>query len=140
MAAPRPWYARIGIAGLIAAAFVCGRGADAAPAPGSYEIVLDEMNRSGERAVVDLKPVGNKTLVTIKATGAPADPQPAHFHSGSCDKYNARPLHMLALVVNGGSTTTLDVPIDQLVKGDLVINVHRSLTDIATIASCGVAK
>jgi hypothetical protein len=43
-------------------------------------------------------------------------------------------------VVNGESTTTLDMPMEALIKGDLVINVHRSLTDIATVAACGVSK
>jgi hypothetical protein len=47
---------------------------------------------------------------------------------------------MLAAVVKGESTTTVDVPIEKLTSGELVINVHKSFNDIATVASCAVAK
>ena len=105
-----------------------------------YQIVLGEIGHSSQHGIATLKAEGGKTRVTIKLTGGPADPQPSHFHTGTCEQYGPRPLYMLQSIVNGESSTTLDIPIDRLTKGDLVINVHRSLTDIASVTACGVAR
>ncbi|MDB5040510.1 MAG: hypothetical protein JWN27_1236 [Candidatus Eremiobacteraeota bacterium] len=118
-------------------------GASAAPvsaADAPVEIHLNAMNGSGESGIAILTSQGAKTIVELKMSGAPADPQPAHFHSGTCDNYGPRPLYPLRAVVKGGTTTTLDVPIEKLLAGDLVINVHKSFDDIATVVSCTVAK
>ena len=109
-------------------------------ADGVVRIPLDAMGGSGESGVAILTPQGAKTVVELQMKGGPGDPQPAHFHTGTCDKYAPRPLYPLRAVVKGGSTTTLDVPIEKLTGGDLVVNVHKSFDDIATVASCAVAK
>jgi hypothetical protein len=125
-------------AALIACASLAGTSAFAAD--GSVRVPLAAMNGTGETGVAVLTPQGDKTVVELKMKDAPADAQPAHFHTGTCDKYAPRPLYPLHPVVKGTSTTTLDVPIDKLTGGDLVINVHKSVDDIATIASCAVSK
>jgi hypothetical protein len=118
--------------------------ASAASAPASADdairVPLVAMNGSGESGVATLTPRGAKTQVQLQLHGGSGDPQPAHFHTGTCDKYTPRPLYMLAAVVKGESTTTIDVPIEKLMAGDLVLNVHKSFDDIATIASCATAK
>jgi hypothetical protein len=119
---------------LVAAAFV------PAAADDGVRIPLTAMNGSGESGVAILTPRGAKTLVQLQVHGGSGDPQPAHFHTGTCDKYAPRPLYMLSAVVKGESTTTVDVPIEKLLSGDLVVNIHKSFDDIATIASCAVAK
>ncbi|HWT06196.1 MAG TPA: hypothetical protein VN224_10600 [Xanthomonadales bacterium] len=111
-----------------------------AAADDTVRIPLTAMNGSGESGVAILTARGAKTLVQLQVHGGSGDPQPAHFHTGSCDKYAPRPLYMLAAVVKGESTTTVDVPIEKLMAGDLVVNIHKSFDDIATIASCAVAK
>jgi hypothetical protein len=116
----------------------CGAAAHAADT--SVKIPLDALGGSGESGVAVLTPQGGKTLVELQMKGGNGDPQPAHFHTGTCDKYGPRPLYPLHSVVKGTSTTTLDVPIDKLTAGDLVINVHKSFDDIATVASCAVSK
>jgi len=112
--------------------------ASAAGAP--VRIPLYTMNSSGESGVAILTADGAKTIVELQMKGGPGDPQPAHFHTGTCDNYGPRPLYPLRAVVHGASTTTLDVPIEKLTAGDLVVNVHKSFDDIATIVSCSVAK
>ncbi len=112
--------------------------ARAADAP--VRIPLDAMGGSGETGVAILTAQGAKTMVELQMKGGSGDPQPAHFHNGTCDKYTPRPLYPLRSVVKGTSTTTLDVPIEKLIAGDLVINVHKSLDDIATVNSCAIAK
>jgi len=112
-------------------------------ADASVEIPVAAQNGSNEAGVAILTPTGDKgdkTIVEVKLTGGPAGPQPAHFHTGTCDKYAPRPLYPLSAVHDGKSTTTLDVPMSRLLQGDLVLNVHKSLDDIATIAACGLAK
>jgi hypothetical protein len=111
-----------------------------ARAADAVRIPLDAMGASGESGTAVLTPQGAKTLVELQMKGGSGDPQPAHFHTGTCEKYGPRPLYPLRSVVKGSSTTTLDVPLDKLIAGDLVINVHKSLDDIATVASCAVAK
>lgn len=126
--------------GALVAALLAASAAPALSADAPVELKFAAMNGSGETGVAIITRQGDKTQVDLKMTGGTADAQPAHFHTGTCDKYGPRPLYPLHPVVKGTSTTTLDVPIDKLVSGDLVINVHKSLDDIATIASCAVAK
>jgi hypothetical protein len=134
----RPTATHAGAA-LLALLLVTGAFVPAA-ADDAIRIPLAAMNGSGESGVVILTPRGGKTLVQLQVHGGSGDPQPAHFHTGTCDKYAPRPLYMLAAVVKGESTTTVDVPVEKLTAGDLVVNVHKSFNDIATIASCAVAK
>jgi len=111
-----------------------------ADSSGIVVVKMEGMNGSGESGTATLKPSGNKTIVVIKLSGGSSVEQPAHFHTGTCDKYEPRPLYGLNDVVNGASTTTVNQPIDKLTAGNLIINVHKSYDDIATQTSCGVAK
>jgi hypothetical protein len=111
-----------------------------ADSSGNIVIKMDGMNGSGESGTATLKPNGNKTVVIIKLSGGSSVEQPAHFHSGTCDHYEPRPLYGLNDVVNGASTSTVNQPIDKLTAGNLIINVHKSYDDIATQTSCGVSK
>jgi len=101
-----------------------------------YAIVVQ--NGSGESGTVTLTPLGDKTRVDVALVGAPADtPQPAHVHLGSCAKLDPKPKYPLATVVDGFSTTTLDVPIGQLTSGDFAVNVHKSTSEIPKYVACG---
>ncbi len=128
------------ICALLSVALLAASATPVSSAEAPVEIHLNAMNGSAESGIAILTPQGAKTIVELKMSGAPADPQPAHFHSGTCENYGPRPLYPLRAVVKGGTTTTLDVPIDKLLAGDLVINVHKSFDDIATVVSCTVAK
>lgn len=112
----------------------------AASADQTVVVTLNALNGSGENGTATLHAQGSKTVVVIKLLNGSGIEQPAHFHVGTCDKYQPRPLYPLEDVVNGQSTTTLNVPIDKLTGGDLIVNVHKSYADIATQAACGVAK
>lgn len=103
-------------------------------------VTLNALNGSGEEGTATLKAEGAKTLVTIRLSGGSEIEQPAHFHRGNCESYQPRPLYPLNDVVNGKSTTTIDVPIDRLTGGDLIVNIHKSYADIATQAACGISK
>ena len=103
-------------------------------------ITLNALNGSGESGTATLHAQGDKTVVVIKLADGSGIEQPAHFHAGTCDKYQPRPLYPLEDVVDGKSTTTLNVAIYKLTGGDLIVNVHKSYADIATQAACGISK
>lgn len=77
------------------------------------------------------------TLVGLEITAGPAGvQQPAHFHTGTC----AAPgpiVEPLANVLDGGSFTILSADMDELVDAGLIINVHKSTTELTTYVSCG---
>ena len=132
---------RIITAGIILSAFAFAAGPLRAGADTqTVTVQLNALNGSGENGTATLRAAGSKTIVTIRLSGGSDVEQPAHFHVGTCDRYQPRPLYPLEDVVDGKSTTTLNVPIAKLVAGDLIINVHKSYADIATQAACAVSK
>ena len=99
---------------------------------------LGTQNASGELGTVTLSAMGDKTRVDVALANAPTDaPQPAHIHEGPCAKLNPKPKYPLTPVVDGVSTTVVDVPMAQLMAGGFAVNVHKSPTDIATYVACG---
>ncbi len=109
--------------------------------PAHRVFALAAQNGSGEAGTVTLTPVGDKTRVDIALVGAPDDtPQPAHVHVGPCAKLDPKPKYPLSSVVDGYSSSTIDVPIAQLTKGDLAVNVHKSANEIPKYVACGDLK
>jgi hypothetical protein len=95
-------------------------------------------NGSGEAGTVTLTPVGEKTRVDVALVGAPAGmAQPAHLHVGPCSKLDPKPKYPLTAVMDGVSSTTVDVPMATLTAGDLAVNVHKSSTEVAAYVACG---
>ena len=98
-------------------------------------------NDSGEKGKATIKPAGSGMEVTVNLEGAPADAeQPIHIHKGTCAKFDPKPMYMLTSVTKGVSKTKLDVPMSTLAEGDYVINVHKSVKEIATYVSCADLK
>jgi len=98
-------------------------------------------NNSGETGVATITPAGKGIEVLVKLTGAPADDtQPIHIHKGTCAKFDPKPTYMLSSVSKGESKTTLDIPASLFTQGDYVINVHKSVKEIATYVSCADLK
>ncbi|MDB5040732.1 MAG: hypothetical protein JWN27_1458 [Candidatus Eremiobacteraeota bacterium] len=101
-----------------------------------YAVVAQ--NGSGEAGTVTLTPVGEKTRVDVALVGAPAGiAQPAHLHLGPCAKLDPKPKYPLTTVMEGVSSTTLDMPMSTLTAGDLAVNVHKSTTEVAAYVACG---
>jgi GrpB-like predicted nucleotidyltransferase (UPF0157 family) len=63
--------------------------------------------------------------------------QPAHIHVGTCPVPDAVK-YPLKDIVDGKSTTTLDVSLAQLLTGGFAINAHLSAADIGKYVACGV--
>jgi hypothetical protein len=125
---------------VLSCALMVGAFSVAAAADKTVVVPLHAMSGSGQDGTATLRADGTKTIVTIKLTNGSSVRQPDHFHVGNCDKYQPRPLYPLQDVVNGTSTTTLDVPLEKLIAGDMIINIHKSYDEIATQAACGTSK
>jgi hypothetical protein len=109
--------------------------------PAHRVYALAAQNGSGEAGTVTLTPVGDRTRVDVALVGAPNDtPQPAHVHVGPCAKLDPKPKYPLSSVVDGFSSSTIDVPIAQLTSGDLAVNVHKSANEIPKYVACGDLK
>src|SRR5262249_47039005 len=101
-------------------------------------VQLGEQNKSGESGTATITPEGNKTKVVLQLKGAPGAAQPAHIHAGTCASLDPKPKIPLQNVTNGKSTTTLDMPMAEVMSG--AINVHKSTSDIKTYVACGDLK
>ncbi|HEX3466286.1 MAG TPA: hypothetical protein VHS78_19720 [Candidatus Elarobacter sp.] len=106
--------------------------------PAHHVYALGTQSNSGETGTVTLTAVSaDKTRVDVAIANAPAGPQPAHIHAGTCTKLDPKPKYPLTSVVDGTSTTTVDVPMADLIKGGLAVNVHKSTSDLPTYVACG---
>jgi len=80
----------------------------------------------------------NKTQVVIAVTGEPAGAsEPVHIHQGSCKNLNPKPVFPLTSIVNGASTTIVDVPLSTLQTGQFAINAHQSTSNLGVYVACG---
>lgn len=101
-------------------------------------VMLSAQGNSNESGVATLKETNGQTTVSISLTGNTENvAQPAHIHAGVCPGVGAV-VYPLNSVVNGQSTTMLDVSIAQLMQQlPLAVNVHKSNEEISTYTSCG---
>jgi hypothetical protein len=112
-----------------------------AAAPQTLTIEMKALNESGETgsAVLTQQSEGVKIVLDLK--NAPKDAQPTHIHVGTCGKFKAAPEYALVNTLDGKSTTVLKgVTLDQLLKADYAINVHKSTSDLGTYVACGNIK
>ena len=108
----------------------------------SISIELSDYSGSGQSGTASLSEVDGKAVIEISVSGYDAQgPQPAHIHSGLCPRIGPV-IHKLSDVIDGTSTTTLNIPLnDVLSSGDeLNINVHASYDDFKTYTACGDLK
>lgn len=104
-------------------------------------ITLSEQNDSGESGEATLEESAGKVTVALNLTGAPAKiSQPAHIHTGTCDKPGSVK-YALSFPVNGKSETTLNVSLADLkTQLPLVLNVHESTEKPEVYVACGVLE
>jgi len=114
--------------------------APALMADGSMQVKLGEQNTSGQSGTATLTPTkdGKVTVVLALTGGKFTAAQPAHIHEGSCPTPGAVK-YPLTNVVNGKSTTTLNVSMADLLKAapKLSVNVHKSAAETSVYTACG---
>lgn len=108
-------------------------------APEDVAVNMISRNNSGQTGAARLTDLGDgRTGVLVVVNSQPANSeQPAHIHVGTVEntgdiKYPLTPLR------NGSSETVLNVPLGQIMgELPLVVNVHKSASEIETVVSAG---
>jgi hypothetical protein len=111
----------------------CGGGGDE-----EATVSLAEQNGSGQSGEVVLSRVDDsKTRVEISVSNPGTEPQPAHIHKGSCEDLDPNPAYGLENVVDGSSSSEVEVSLDELTDGAFAVNVHKSGSDLEVYVACG---
>ena len=121
-----------------AALLLAGCGGDDEEFGGDLGVPLGAQNDSGQDGDATLSEVdAGTTRVVIDVGNAPANPQPAHIHRGSCENLDPEPAYGLENVVNGKSTTEVNVAMEDLVGQGFAVNVHKSADEAQVYVACG---
>jgi hypothetical protein len=115
-----------------------GCGGDGDEFSGSLGIELAAQNDSGQDGEASLSEVDSDTTrVEVEMGNPPGNPQPAHIHRGSCENLDPNPAYPLENVVDGKSTTEVDVAVEDLVGKGFAVNVHKSADEAQVYVACG---
>lgn len=110
-------------------------------APAQITVTMKALNDSGETGTATITQQTDGVKIVVDLKNAPKAAQPTHVHVGTCGKIKAAPEYPLVNTEDGKGTTVLKgVTIEQLLKGDYAINVHKSADDLGTYVSCGNIK
>jgi Cu/Zn superoxide dismutase len=129
--------ARLLVAGfaLAVALAACG-GDDDSAETATLELQLEEQSGSGQSGTATLTEVdGGKTRIVIELSNPPPQQQPSHVHPGSCDDLGP-PVAGLSNVVEGKAETVVDMSLDELRRGELVVHAHKSAQEYDTSVAC----
>jgi predicted lipoprotein with Yx(FWY)xxD motif len=114
-----------------------GTAITSAPDP-SITITLGPGRDGDQNGTATLTAKGNQTLVVVNIKPGPTGvEQPDHIHVGDCPVPGAVK-YPLTNIVDGKSSTTVDVKLSDLLKGGFAINAHQSTQEIGKYIACGV--
>ena len=99
-------------------------------------IHLSSVQGEGQIGSAILTSDGTTTTVEIEISPISGEAQPIHIHVGKCEDVGSV-LHALENVVNGSSTTIINTPLDEILSGDVLVNVHASYADVSNYTACG---
>ena len=122
------------LAGLAAVAVLAACGA---PEPSPIRLTLRTLSDSGVTGTVTLTAAGDeRTLVNVEVDPAGHPDMPAHIHPGTCDELVPQPRYPLTNVVDGRSMTEVSAPLDELLAGDVALNLHASNAELEVYTAC----
>ncbi|MBI5300580.1 MAG: hypothetical protein HY868_00470 [Chloroflexi bacterium] len=108
-----------------------------APVTVAIQVPLGAGRDGDQNGTATLTSRGAKTDVSINIKPGPQGvAQPAHIHEGVCPAPGAVK-YPLTNVVDGRSTTSLDVTLADLLKGGFAINAHKSAAEAGMYVACG---
>jgi len=100
-------------------------------------VELATLNDSGVTGSAVLTDLGDgRTRVEVDVDPAGHPDMPAHIHPGTCVNLVPQPRYPLQNVIDGVSTTELEVTLEELFAGDLALNLHFSPEDFGTYTAC----
>ena len=114
--------------------------ATASAAPAKAVVSIADKSSSGQTGQATLTAQGDKTEVVINITAAaPGVGQPAIIHERDCTAPAPGPAKArLTNVVDGKSTTVVDVPLATLQSAPFSLWVHKSTSEAGIFVACGV--
>ena len=109
----------------------------AEPSASPTRLTLETLNDSGVTGSVTLTPVGEaRTRVAVEVDPAGHADMPAHIHPGTCTELVPQPRYPLASVVDGQSSTEVPAALEELLAGDLALNLHASNEEMQLYTAC----
>jgi hypothetical protein len=115
--------------------------ADIPSGPSPIIVTLQAQNNSGQDGIALLSEEDGKVKVSISVSNPQEGiPQPSHIHSGKCPTPGEVKYPLNDITVAEGqaqSETTIDAKLEDLKKGDLAINIHKSAQELTNYTSCG---
>jgi hypothetical protein len=122
------------LAGMLLVALVAGCGT---PEPSQTLLTLRTLSDSGVTGSVSLSTIGaTRTLVNVEVDPAGHPDMPAHIHPGTCDELVPQPRYPLTNVVDGHSVTEVSAGLDELLAGDVALNLHASNAEMEVYTAC----
>lgn len=117
---------------LVAVLAACGT-----PEPSPIRLTLRTLSDSGVTGSVTLTAIGDeRTRVNVEVDPAGHPDMPAHIHPGTCDELVPQPRYPLANVVDGRSETEVPAPLEELLAGDVALNLHASNAELEVYTAC----
>jgi hypothetical protein len=133
----RGWIvAGLGTLMLLSLATACGGSDEGGADEEDLILELVEQNGSGQSGTATLTPAeAGSTRIVVDLKSPPAEPQPAHVHSGTCDDIGDvfAPLDSLT---EGRSESTVMLSLDELQRGGLIVHAHRSEAEFDVSVAC----
>jgi hypothetical protein len=109
----------------------------AEPSVTPTSLTLETLNGSGVTGSVTLTSLGEaRTRVEVQVDPAGHPDMPAHIHPGTCAELVPQPRYPLASVVDGRSTTEVAASLEELVAGDVALNLHASNEEMELYTAC----
>ena len=117
----------------------CGGDEDDAAASSSGDeltLTLAEQAGSGQSGTATLTADGDdRTRITVELSNPPGPEQPSHVHSGSCDDIGAV-VAPLESVADGRAESVLNMSLEELQGGDLIVHAHKSEVESKVSVAC----
>ena len=104
----------------------------------SIDVPLLELNNSGQTGTATLRVTsGDTTLVTLRVSEWPRDPQPVKIHNGTCENLGDVAYKLKDINFGDSETPNMKVKLNDLQTGNFAINIQDSLTNTDTYTACG---
>ena len=104
-------------------------------------VTIGELNNSGVSGSATLTDLGGgNTRVVIRVNPAGFNDMPVHIHAGTCATLDPRPKWRLNNVVNGESTTEVNVSLAEITANPSAINLHKSAQEATVYTACGTIQ
>jgi hypothetical protein len=115
----------------------CGGGRNGDDVAGASPLTLDlaAQSGSGQSGTAQLSTDGEKTRIIVELANPPDVPQPSHVHRGTCDEIGDV-IAPLENVVDGRAESGIDMSLQELRRGGLIVHAHKSEAEYETSVAC----